>query len=161
MDKAPRPNPTPSVRQYKIDVTGFDFESVWALATSAPRARVIVAQAFADAGWGTLDEGMAHIRSCRLDGGPPRPLISPRLGPEGLCRSGIRVDRRDARVKLEAQRETTAQLRAEIDRLRAELRRAACNVRAMSRCSKMSSPHSTPLAQLADKLDAMARSRSS
>lgn len=74
-----------SVRQYKVEVSGFDFRFVWARASSHAKARSIVARAFEDAGYGTFGDGIRHIRSCRLDRGAERPLVSPRRGPEGLC----------------------------------------------------------------------------
>jgi hypothetical protein len=61
------------------------------------------------------------------------------------------------RIEAEQLQVQLTEARAEVERLRRTLRQAACNVRVWGRQSRMSNPHSTPLAKLADRLDTLAR----
>ncbi len=55
-----------AARSFRVTIRGFDFEHVYARALNHAAAKYIVAATFADAGWGTVGEGLTLITSCRL-----------------------------------------------------------------------------------------------
>lgn len=74
------------VRTYRVAVRGFDFEAVFARASSRERARYLVARSYADAGHGSVRDGLGCITGCRLaPEESDRRLVVPELGPEGVC----------------------------------------------------------------------------
>lgn len=74
-----------AVRQFRVWVSGFDFDCVFVRAKTHARAKAFVARAFADAGYGSFGAGLLSITACRLDQGRARPIINARKS-EGLCR---------------------------------------------------------------------------
>lgn len=64
---ATRESASPEPRSWSVAVVGFDFSRVRVRARTRGQARMIVARAFADAGWGSIREGLMATRSVRLD----------------------------------------------------------------------------------------------
>lgn len=54
-------------RTWRVGVRGFDFEHVHVRARTRSQARMIVALAFKDAGWGSVMDGLRHTTTVRLD----------------------------------------------------------------------------------------------
>ena len=54
------------LRAFAVGVRGFDFKVVHVRAESRARARMICARAFADAGFGTIGDGLRSITGAKL-----------------------------------------------------------------------------------------------